>query len=88
LPAYFNPKAPGPYDHLGILEQPFTLAKGGYAVWDQATSDHEAYGRRIDVEFDDAVPEWQRAAKRESYGRTWWRLLLGADLTENGKPPV
>jgi hypothetical protein len=28
LPAYFNPWAPGPYDHLGVLKQPFTLDKG------------------------------------------------------------
>ena len=41
LPAYFNPAAPGPYDHLGVLSKPFTLAKGGYAVWDRATADHE-----------------------------------------------
>jgi hypothetical protein len=85
LPAYFNPKAPGPYDHLGILKQPFTLAQGGYGVWDQATSDHDAFGHRIDVEFDEAVPEWQREAKRKEYGRTWWRLLLGADFTDKRK---
>ena len=36
LPAYFNPWAPGPYDHLGVLEKPFSLAKGGYAVFERA----------------------------------------------------
>ena len=80
LPAYFNPSAPGPYDHLGVLSNPFTLAQGGYAVWDRATADHEAHGEKFAVHFDEHVPAWRRTEKREGYGRTWWRLALNGAL--------
>jgi hypothetical protein len=76
LPAYFNPWAPGPYDHLGVLEKPFSLAKGGYAVSERASADHEKFGRRLTVTFDDAVPEWLRRQKLHDWGRTYWRLEL------------
>lgn len=34
LPAWFDPSAPPPYDHLGLLSKPLTLRPGGYmAVW-------------------------------------------------------
>jgi hypothetical protein len=36
LPAFFNPWADGPYDHLGVLREPFSLAKGGYAILERA----------------------------------------------------
>jgi hypothetical protein len=75
LPAFFNPWADGPYDHLGVLQEPFSLAKGGYAILERATHDHELDGR-FHVEFDDAVPEWQRSQKRDGFGRTFWRLAL------------
>lgn len=33
LPAFFNPQAfDGPYDRLGVIKAPFTLAPGGYAI--------------------------------------------------------
>ena len=76
LPAYFNPWAPGPYDHLGVLKKPFSLDKGGYAVLERATKDQERYGRRFGVTFDDAMPEWQRSDKLQGWGRTYWRLAL------------
>jgi hypothetical protein len=76
LPAYFNPWAPGPYDHVGVLKKPFSLDKGGYAVLERATKDQERYGRRFGVTFDDAMPEWQRSDKLEGWGRTYWRLAL------------
>lgn len=76
LPAYFNPWAPGPYDHLGVLEKPFSLAKGGYAVYEHSSADHEKFGRRLTVTFDDAVPEWRRRQKLRDWGRTYWRLEL------------
>jgi hypothetical protein len=79
LPAYFNPWAPGPYDHLGVLEKPFSLAKGGYAVFERATADHERFGKRFGVTFDDALPEWRRRQKLADWGRTYWRLALAPD---------
>jgi hypothetical protein len=77
LPAYFNPAADGPYDYLGVLTKPFTLAKGGYGVWDRATADHDAYGRHVVAHFDPDTPAWREKQKRTGYGRTWWRLTLG-----------
>ena len=41
LPAFFNPWADGPYDHLGVLKEPFSLAKGGYAILQRATRSRE-----------------------------------------------
>ncbi|MGZ4700701.1 MAG: hypothetical protein ACXV98_05780 [Ilumatobacteraceae bacterium] len=79
LPAFFNPWAPGPYDHLRVLDEPFSLAKGGYAVVERATADHERHGRRhrqFDATFDESVPEWRRRQKIEGWGRTYWRLKL------------
>src|SRR6266540_4864920 len=78
LPAYFNPWAPGPYDHLRALRKPFSLDKGGYAVFQGAAADHERFGRGFGVRFDDAVPSWQRTQKLEGWGRTYWRLALNS----------
>jgi hypothetical protein len=85
LPSYFNPVAPGPYDHLGILHKPFTIDKGGYAVWDRATVDHEQDGRKVVVHFDAAVSKPRQKQKLEEYGRTWWRLALAGP--QSAKPP-
>ena len=56
LPAFFNPWADGPYDHLGVLKEPFSLAKGGYAILQRASRSRERCRRRFRVQFDDAVP--------------------------------
>ena len=77
LPAFFNPWAPRPYDQLDVLEEPFSLDKGGYAVLERATADHERYGKRLVAEFDDEMPEWRRQQKLDGWGRTYWRLALG-----------
>jgi hypothetical protein len=78
LPAYFNADASGPYDHLGVLKQPFSLDKGGYAVRERFSRDEEVLGRRFGVDFEDAMPDWQRTEKLEGWGRTFWRLALTA----------
>ena len=76
LPAYFNPWASPPYDHLRTLDDPFSIDAGGYAVYQRAGADHEKLGRGFGVTFDDAMPEWQRALKLRGWGRTYWRLAL------------
>jgi hypothetical protein len=76
LPAFFNPWAEGPYDHLGVLKKPYSLAKGGYAILERATRTREVDARRFGVTFDDAVPAWQRREKIDGWGRTFWRLAL------------
>jgi len=78
LPEFFNPFASGPYDHLRRLEKPFSLDRGGYAVLERFTKEEERYGRRFDINFDDAMPDWQRKEKLEGWGRTFWRLALTA----------
>ena len=78
LPAFFNPWADGPYDHLGVLKEPFWLVKGGYAILERATRTHERDARRFDVAFDRAVSGWQRRQKLEGFGRTYWRLALNS----------
>ena len=76
LPTFFNPWADGPYDHLGVLREPFSLAKGGYAILERATRTHERDAHRFHLDFDEAMPAWQRQQKLESWGRTYWRLAL------------
>src|SRR5262249_59853495 len=76
LPAYFNPWASAPYDHLRALDEPFSLDAGGYAVYQRAGADHERLGRGFGVTFDDAMPDWQRALKLRGWGRTYWRRAL------------
>jgi hypothetical protein len=78
LPAYFNPWADGPYDHLRVLDEPFSLDKGGYAVYQRTTTEQERFARGFDAVFDDDVPDWQRTQKLEGWGRTFWRLALNA----------
>jgi hypothetical protein len=78
LPAYFNPDASGPYDHLGVLKKPFSLDEGAYAVRERFSKEEEKYGRRFAVDFDEAMPDWQRTEKLEGWGRTFWRLALTA----------
>ena len=81
LPAFFNPWSAGPYDHLGVLTEPFSIARGGYAVVERATPTRERFARSIGVRFDEAVPQWQRTQKVEGWGRTFWRLALNADAS-------
>jgi hypothetical protein len=76
LPAFFNPSADRPYNHLGVLKEPFSLAKGGYAVLERATRTRQRDARRFHVAFDDAMPAWRRRQKLEGSGRTFWRLAL------------
>jgi hypothetical protein len=51
LRAFFNRWADGPYDHLGVLKEPFSLAKGGYAILERATRSRERDARRFHVQF-------------------------------------
>jgi hypothetical protein len=76
VPAFFNPWAPGPYDRLGVLTEPFSIARGGYAVVERSSATRERHARTIGVRFDRAVPRWQRTQKLEGWGRTFWRLAL------------
>jgi hypothetical protein len=63
LPAFFNPWADGPNDHLGVLKEPFSLAQGGYAIHEQATRTRKLDARRFHLMFDDAASAWQRRQK-------------------------
>jgi hypothetical protein len=76
LPAYFNPWARGPFDHLEVLDAPFSLAKGGYAIYEKFTATNEEDAKRFDAVFDDETPEWLRHQKLTGWGRTYWRRAL------------
>src|SRR5205823_1821539 len=68
LPAYFNPWAEGPYDHLRVLDDAFSIDTGGYAVFQRTSAEHERLGRGFGVTFDDAMPQWQRTLKLRGWG--------------------
>lgn len=81
LPAFFNAWSSGPFDHLGVLDSSFSLAKGGYAMCERARADYEKDGRRFGVLFDKKVPKWRRDQKIKGFGRTYWRLKLNESGT-------
>ena len=72
LPSWFDPGASGPYDQLGLLQQPFALGAGGYAIVAAEGGVHEIFGSV-------APPEWRTETKRHGASRTVWRhRSLGA----------
>ena len=70
LPAYFEDEADGPYDHLGELSQPFSIARGGYQIKMTAGRVTQVFGDRFDPIL--------REAKAASHGRTYWREVQAA----------
>ena len=75
-PAFFNPWADGPYDHLGVLREAVLARKGWLRDPRARRRATRARRRRFHLDFDDAVPAWQRRQKLEGWGRTYWRLAL------------
>ncbi len=67
-PAWFdNQSHSGPYDHLGTLHQPFSIAENGYAVVrEPAGPARQVYGHRY--------PEWRKKTKESKYSRTFKRV--------------
>ena len=62
---------------IGVRNAGFLRSSGEvYAVFERATADHERFGKRFGVTFDDALPEWRREQKLDDWGRTYWRLKL------------
>jgi len=64
-PAYFRAGAPGPYDRLGKLTEPFSLDAGGYAIRKVDGQVQNIYGAE--------VPDWKRtkhaSSRTERIGR-------------------
>ena len=63
-PAWFDPNASptARLDHLGLLDAPFSVLKGGYLVWMDAGGEHQQFGEEF--------PEFRKAMKRTRYART------------------
>ncbi len=76
LPPYFDRHAAGPYDHLRVLAKPFSIDKGGYALYQRSSAVDQKNRRRFEVVFDKSVPRWLRTQTLEGWGRTCWRLVL------------
>jgi hypothetical protein len=76
LPSFFSLGTKGPWDHLGVLKAPFSLAEGGYAVRQGKGKRTERAARRFDVVFDKAMPEATRQQKLDGWGRTFWRRAV------------
>jgi hypothetical protein len=71
-PDWFNPFAdPGAvwFDHLGLVEEPFAVAPGGYVIRRSAGRVWNEYGRRY--------PKWRRATKQSPGSRTFARHRAG-----------
>jgi hypothetical protein len=76
LASYFNPWGTKPYDFLARLKRPFSIDRGGYAMVERSTADHERDGRRLEACFGKSVRTWQRDEVLHRLGRPWWRLQL------------
>jgi hypothetical protein len=68
LPAWFDPGAPPPYDHLGVVDAPFTLDDEGYAIVATEGDVHQVFGSGV------PVPAWRAASARHPAARTARRL--------------
>ncbi len=66
LPAWFDPQAPGPYDHLGKLSKPFTMTSGGYVVYIHGGAEHQKFGEQY--------PAWKLEEKKHPASRTARRV--------------
>jgi hypothetical protein len=73
LPAYFNPGAPKPYDHLKLLKKPFSVAPKGYMIVRRADAPTQQFGPRL-VFGDPPPPAWQAPMKLHPAARTARRL--------------
>lgn len=60
-PAFFDPHARRPFNHLGTLRAPFTLARGGY--WVQLAEG------RASQRFGEDVPDWVKTVKSHAFAR-------------------
>jgi len=45
-PNYFIPGAPGPYDALGVLHAPLSVARGGYVILADYSNERDSFGAR------------------------------------------
>src|SRR2546421_1935072 len=70
LPAYFNPWAAGPYDHLRVLDEAFSIDTGGYALFQPTSPAHERFGRGVGATLPDAKPQMQRTPQPPGGGPT------------------
>lgn len=75
LPNFFIPGAPGPYDFMGKLTAPFTIA-GGYSIVARVTQVSQIYGavrgQATDIVGDRQLA--QRPDKKHPTARTYRRL--------------
>lgn len=60
------------YDKLGLLEAPFTILKGGYAVYASEGKEHQVFG--------DEFPEWRKQMKTGSMSGTSLRRAEARSL--------
>lgn len=72
LPAYFDPDATaGPFDHLGVLTKPLSLAAGGYAIVRSGGHEKQVTARLAHA----AAPAlWRDMMKAGTHSRSFRRL--------------
>jgi len=77
LPAFFAVGADGPYDALGVLTAPFTIAPGGYTIVEQ--------GGQVGQRFGEVIAPWRYQKHCSAFSaangstatasRTGWRVV-------------
>jgi hypothetical protein len=88
LPNYFIDGAPGPYDKLGVLTAPFSIARGGYEIVADYSNERNSFGRAAGgyniapdprghgvIVVNGDLPVWAHAQKAQAASRTMRRLV-------------
>lgn len=65
FPAFFS-TGPGPYDAMGVIKAPFTMAPGGYSIQNNTA----VFAEMADLT---PFPAWKQAMKLAPGSRTWKR---------------
>lgn len=70
-PRWFR-HGPGPYDHMRLVEEPWTRRPGGYVIQRklEQTSESNVFSRTVLAPGLDMLPDWQRDHKRLPSSRT------------------
>jgi hypothetical protein len=74
-PAWFNPRAPATaqFDKLGHVSAAFSIARGGYVVYEKAGQAHQQFGHDF--------PGWRKKMKSGSLSRGGRRLTQASQKT-------
>jgi hypothetical protein len=73
-PSFFDPQGSPPFDHVGVVSAPFTMAPGGYAIINGNPVYADKAGRLTSDRKAAGYPEWRWQMKTYYRSRTVRRI--------------